>query len=131
MRAILRIMNLPLGSSPEDLFVLLANIRRVFSAQDGPDLPDEALTAFMAHCSERIGEAYFRTPRNSVKAFVSLMSVLEQNPETDWRELIGEAEIAPEGGDDLSDIDEAAGAAAPADQPAEAGKDDDLASFRL
>ncbi|MAS44460.1 MAG: ATP-binding protein [Rhodobacteraceae bacterium] len=124
---VLRLANL----TPEDLFVLLANIRRVFSAQDGPDLPDEALTAFMAHCSERIGEAYFRTPRNSVKAFVSLMSVLEQNPETDWRELIGEAEIAPEGGDDLSDIDEAAGAAAPADQPAEAGKDDDLASFRL
>ena len=45
-------------------------------------LPDEALTAFMAHCSNRIGDAYFQTPRNTVKAFVNLLSVLEQNPGT-------------------------------------------------
>ena len=120
---VLRLANL----TPEDLFVLLANIRRVFASGDGPDLPDEALRAFMAHCSQRIGEAYFRTPRNSVKAFVSLMSVLEQNPDADWRALIGETEIAAETGDDLSDIDEAQAPGAPATE----GGDDGLASFRL
>ena len=147
---VLRLANL----TPEVLFVLLANIRRVFAEGGGPDLPDEALHAFMAHCASRIGEAYFRTPRNSVKAFVSLMSVLEQNPEADWRALIGAAEIAPEGGDDLSDIDDAAPgtpgagtgvgvgpgvgagagageAPAPATQTAQGEPDDDLASFRL
>lgn len=77
--------------SPEDLLILLSNIRAVFALED-PEVhlvPDEALTAFMEHCNRRIGEAYFRTPRNTIKAFVQFLSVLEQNPATDWRALIG------------------------------------------
>ena len=60
--------------TPEDLFVLLANIRAVMQG-DEAILPDNALEAFMAHCSDRIGEAYFRTPRNTVTAFVNLLAV--------------------------------------------------------
>jgi hypothetical protein len=109
--------------TPEDLFVLLANVRAVMQPDD--PVPDEALTAFMAHCSERIGEAYFRTPRNTVKAFVNMLAVLQQNPGVDWHDLIDRVEVAPESGDDLSDVDEATGAA-PAPPP-----EDDLASFKL
>lgn len=110
--------------TPEDLFVLLSNVRAVM--QPGPDaVPDDALTAFMAHCSDRIGEAYFRTPRNTVMAFVDLLAVLEQNPGTAWSDLIERVEVAPEAGDDLSDVDEATGA-----DPAVAG-DDELTAFRL
>ncbi len=88
-------------------------------------MPDEALTAFMAHCQDRIGEAYFRTPRNTVTAFVNMLAVLEQNPGIDWHDLIERVEIAPESGDDLSDVDEATGAS-----PGSTGEDD-LASFKL
>ena len=110
--------------TPEDLFVLLLNVRAVM--QPGADaVPDEALAAFMAHCSERIGEAYFRTPRNTVTAFVNLLAVLEQNPGTAWSDLIDRVEVAPEAGDDLSDVDEATGAG-----PVAAG-DDELTAFRL
>ncbi len=109
--------------TPEDLFVLLSNVRRVMQGDEGA-LPDEALEAFMMHCDQRIGEAYFRTPRNTVTAFVNLLSVLEQNPGVDWRDLVDAVEIAADGGDDLSDITDD-GAAAP---PSE---DDDLASFKL
>ena len=49
--------------------------------------------AFMTHCSKRIGNAYFRTPRNTVKAFVNLLAVLVQNPETSWETLIGTVEV--------------------------------------
>ena len=94
--------------------------------QPGADaVPDEALGAFMAHCSDRIGEAYFRTPRNTVTAFVNLLAVLEQNPGTAWSDLIDRVEVAPEAGDDLSDVDEATGA-----DPA-AAEDDELTAFRL
>jgi hypothetical protein len=48
--------------TPEDLFVLLSNIRAIMQGEDDA-LPDASLEAFMAHCSSRIGEAYFRTPR--------------------------------------------------------------------
>ena len=109
--------------SPEDMYVLLGNVRRVMQNEDNP-LPDEALTAFMAHCSNRIGEAYFRTPRNTVTAFVQMLSVMEQNPGTDWHDLIERVDVSEDGGDDLSDIEDAEGAVPPA-------ADDDLASFRL
>lgn len=82
--------------SPEDLLVLISNIRSVFALGDQAAwlVPDEALTAFMEHCNKRIGEAYFRTPRNTIKAFVQFLSVLEQNPGTQWNDLI--SGIAPE-----------------------------------
>ena len=109
----------------EDLFVLLANVRRVFLGDEIDAAPDEALKAFMAHCSRRIGDAYFRTPRNTVTAFVNMLSVIEQNPGTAWQDLVGDVEVAADGGDDLSDIidDEAS--------KSEQEVDDDLTSFRL
>ena len=111
--------------TPEDLFVLLTNVRRVFFGDDGTVAPDGALKAFMTHCSDRIGDAYFRTPRNTVTAFVSMLSIIEQNPGTAWQDLVGGVEIPPDCGDDLSDIID--------DEASESSlkDDDDLASFRL
>ena len=103
--------------TPEDIFVLLTNIRRVVFGDD-TIFSDDALTAFMTHCSKRIGNAYFQTPRNTVTAFVNLLAVLEQNPGTDWSSLIGGVEISKDFGDEVSGTrdDEV---------------DDELASFRL
>lgn len=123
------------GLTQEDLFVLLDNIRRVFLGSNITALPDEALSGFMAHCSERIGDAYFRTPRNTVTAFVNMLSVLEQNPGTSWRDLIGDIEIKDDRGDDMSDIVEITAQPTPGDTPpivpASNGDDDDLTSFKL
>lgn len=118
---VLRLSNL----TPEDLFVLLANVRRVFFGEDGGTAPDDALKAFMAHCSERIGDAYFRTPRNTVTAFVGMLSVMEQNPGTAWQDLVGGVAIERDDGEDMSDIAD--------DGVSRSGQegDDDLASFRL
>jgi BREX system ATP-binding protein BrxC/D len=120
---VIRLQNL----SPEDLYVLLANIRRVGGGGEEVDgmLPDEALHAFMAHCSEQIGDAYFRTPRNTVTAFVNLLSVLEQNPGTDWRQLVGEVEIGRDKGDDMTDINDSEG------DRQSATNDDKLSTFKL
>jgi hypothetical protein len=81
--------------SPEELLILLANVRSVFALGDPARhlVPDEALAAFMAHCNQRIGEAYFRTPRNTIKAFVQLLSILEQNPSAQWSEIIGSVSV--------------------------------------
>ena len=103
--------------TPEELLVLLGNIRSIFGLGDPAAnlVPDAALGAFMEHCSKRIGEAYFRTPRNTIKAFVQLLSILEQNPGTDWRSLLGGVDIArDEGGEEEPD-----------------DPDDELATLRL
>ena len=79
---------------PEDIYVLLQNIRTVFFNTNGNQIiPDEGLKAFMSHCSNRIGEAYFRTPRTTIKTFVDLLSVLEQNTNISWENLIEEVPI--------------------------------------
>jgi len=91
---VIRLQNLTI----EDMYVLLAKIRTIFSGGSAapPTIPDEAITRFMEHCSKKIGEAYFRTPRNTVTAFVGLLAVLEQNPGTVWEELLGDVEITPD-----------------------------------
>jgi hypothetical protein len=34
----------------------------------------------MQHCFQKVGEAYFCTPRNMITTFINLLAVLEQNP---------------------------------------------------
>ena len=101
---VLRLANL----TPEEMYVLLRNLRHVFASGQENDylVPDEALMAFMRHCAERIGDAYFRTPRATIKEFVNLLSVLEQNPDTEWEGLVGRVELAPETNPDLQPIDD-------------------------
>lgn len=119
--------------TPEELMVLLGNVRRVFAGGDPEKhlVPDGALHAFMVHCSERIGEAYFRTPRNTVKAFCQMLSVLEQNPSTDWQTLLGGVQVAPDSPEpDEADVAEDGAHAPGATGRSDAG-DEELASFKL
>jgi hypothetical protein len=100
---VIRLQNL----TPDELLVLFERLRTLFAGGDPAKflVPDEALDAFAVHCRERIGDSYFRTPRNSVKAFVDLLSILEQNPKADWRSLIGGVEIDVDRGASADAID--------------------------
>lgn len=82
----------------EELYILLGNIRNIFALGNSNEslIPDEAMQTFMEHCNKRIGEAYFQTPRNTIKAFVQMLAVLEQNPDASWQELVGGAKIESE-----------------------------------
>jgi hypothetical protein len=51
-------------------------------------VPDEALPGFMQYCSRKIRKGYFRTPRSIVKAFVDLLSLMEQHPGINWEILL-------------------------------------------
>jgi len=86
--------------TPEELYHLVERLRHVQAGgvTERYLVPDEALLAFMEHCGKRIGDAYFRTPRNTVKAFLDLLAVLQQNPDSDWRPLLGAVEIAVDTG---------------------------------
>lgn len=117
--------------TPEELFILLTNIRHVFAGGDTSEylIPDEGLTAFMEHCHSKIGAAYFKTPRETARQFVNLLSILEQNPDMAWDSLIDKIELQVDtGGDDEVAI-ELYGDSEKA-SATETG-DDDLQSFRL
>lgn len=86
--------------SQEDFLVLLDKIHMVYVGGDSAKkvMPDEGLTAFMAHCHERIGESYFRTPRTTITAFVNLLAVLDQNAEARWQDLLGQVQVPRDNG---------------------------------
>jgi P-loop Domain of unknown function (DUF2791) len=106
--------------TPEDFYVLLQKVRAVYALGD-PDkflMPDQGIFSFMEHCSKRIGDAYFRTPRTTITAFVNMLAVIEQNPGTAWQDLLGGIEVAPDTG-------------GTADQVVDAGEGDEFASFKM
>ncbi len=109
--------------TPEELFILLKNLRHVYAFGDETKylLPDEALTAFLAHCSNRIGDAYFQTPRNTIKAFVDLLAVLDQNSDFRWHQLIEKVHLDEEYNTDMPEIDKVS----------DNDIDDELASFQI
>lgn len=101
--------------TPEELYILLKNLRHVYAGGDESAylVPDESLQAFLQHCSQTIGDAYFRTPRNTIKAFLDMLAVIDQNPTISWNHLIQSVAIDPETPSDmdidmsdLSDMDE-------------------------
>jgi hypothetical protein len=113
--SVIRLQNL----TPEELYVLLHNIRNIFASGDPEKhlVPDEALHAFLDHCSKRIGSAYFQTPRTSIKAFVDLLSILEQYPDKHWSDLIESIEVESDVIASNDEVDNEEG--------------DELASFKL
>jgi len=99
--------------TPEDFYVLLHKIREVYASGDEAKflLPEEGIKSFMEHCSKRIGNTYFRTPRTTITSFINLLAILEQNEGTNWQELLGTVEVVPDtgGANDLkvdTDMDE-------------------------
>ena len=116
----------------EDFYVLLTKLRHVYASGDESAhlVPDEALLAFMRHCSEQVGDAYFRTPRTTIKAFCDLLAVLDQNPSADWRNLIGTVTLEPEHNPDLVPLEDEQ-AAGDEGSGTSQGDDDGFTTFRL
>ncbi len=75
---------------PEDCFVLLANIRRVHAGlgEENQFIPNEGIEGYLNDCNARMGAAYFQTPRDTVKDFVNLLNMLEQDSTRTWNDLI-------------------------------------------
>ncbi|QZA82246.1 ATP-binding protein [Deefgea piscis] len=106
--------------TPEDFYVLLQNIRHVYAAGDQAKhlIPDQGIFSFMEHCSSRIGDSYFRTPRTTITSFINLLAVLEQNTGAAWQDLLGGIEV-------IADTDGLADAHVDSDDV------DEFASFKM
>ena len=106
--------------TPEDCYVLLHKIREVFDGGEPTTrlLPDEGIVRYLEICQQRMGAAYFQTPRDTVKDFVGLLQVLQQNPTTSWNLLLDTKQSEP-----------FAPTTDPEVSPPE--PDDDLSTFRL
>ena len=120
---------------------------------DDPQFPDLGLRSYMEHCASRVGDAYFRTPRTTIKGFLDLLAILEQNPHLSWDDLVATSTITADTDPDLDALEvegttpPSAGAPSTGDAngaatvtintggaeqaPTEHGSGDELSSFRL
>jgi hypothetical protein len=94
--------------TPDEMHILLERLRLLWAGGDVQRLPvpDEALNAFLRHCSKKLGDDYFRTPRNTIRAFLDLLAILAQNPGADWASLIGTIPVAPDRPVPQPDVDD-------------------------
>lgn len=104
----------------EDCYVLLHNVRRVHSGGDETRyaIPDEGIEAYQHNCEQRMGAAYYQTPRDTIKDFIGLLNVIRQNPSSDWKALIGQIKTEA-----VESVDPSVASAV--------SDDDDLATFKL
>lgn len=123
--------------TPEECYVLLTRLRHVHAFGEPARylLPDESLAAYLTYCHERLGEASYRNPRSTIRGFLDLLAILEQNPGTLWQDLFPSLEFTPDSNPDLApltpDISDAElGVDPPAASTPSAG-DEDLAGFKL
>lgn len=118
---VLRLPNL----TAEEMYLLLKNIRNVFALGDEGKylVPDQALDAYLSHCNDKIGESYFRVPRNTIKGFIDLLSVLEQYPDLKWQDLVGDIQVAEDRDGDALATD--------SEQPQDPSISEQFSSFKL
>lgn len=121
---VLRLANL----TKEELYLLLMNLRNVFAGGDTSKylVPNDALLAYLNHCANKIGDSYYRTPRNTIKGFLDLLSMLEQYPSLKWSDMIEQIEV-------VQDVEPTEVGGILAQQCATQNKSDDdaFASFKL
>jgi len=113
----------------EELYVLFGNIRHVFATGDPAKyLVDEAgIQAYMSHCASKLGAEFFLSPREAVRGFVTYLSLLEQNPGTDWRSMLGDTALTPRANLEAEDADAVPAVSAGTVDSTE----DDLSNFSL
>ncbi len=121
---VIRLSNL----TQEDFYVLLTKLRDVYESGDGgrPLVSDDGVQQFMSYCSGRIGDAYFRTPRTTIREFMNLLAVLDQNPDKSLTDIIGAISLTEEVNPDLQPLqDDEEGQGQPASD------DGELRAFKL
>jgi hypothetical protein len=81
--------------SKEDTYVLLYNIRNVFAYDDPAKhlIPDKGIEGFLQHCQKTLGAEFFLTPRDIIRSYVRMLSILEQNPGTSWEVLLNNTPV--------------------------------------
>ena len=111
----------------EDLFVLLRNIRHVYANGEPTKylVPDEALVAVLQKANETLGAEFYKTPRDVIRSFVGLLSVLDQNPGKKWQDFLA-ADFIRKAPGTTSVEEQVLSGIVPPDEP-----DADLATFKL
>ncbi len=81
-----------------EIFVLLKRLREIFNINFNMEISitDEDIQLFMEEMFNKPGASEFLTPREVIRDFLNILSILRQNPSADKRTLISDIEITDE-----------------------------------
>lgn len=81
--------------SQEDLLVLLGNITNVEAMGKKEDwlVTDDDMRRFLQIYFNALGAEYYRTPREIIRSFVSLLTILRENPEMTVDDALSQVEV--------------------------------------
>ncbi len=81
-----------------EIFVLLKKLREIFNFnyKVNIDLSDDDIIAFMEEMFNKPGASEFLTPREVIRDFLNIMSILRQNPHVDKARLFTDIEVSDE-----------------------------------
>jgi hypothetical protein len=92
------------------IFVLLKTLKDIFEFNYSVSMTvtDEDILFFMEELFNKPGASEFLTPREVIRDFLSILSLLRQNPSLDKKQLFGNLEVRDERPNDLllEDIEE-------------------------
>jgi len=81
------------GVAREDYPRLLANVQEVFSEDGRVRLPAEGIERYLEACDEQYGPEYVQQPCETVRDFLGLLRVLENDRSADWSSLLEAARV--------------------------------------
>jgi len=81
-----------------EIFVLLRRLKEIFDQnyEVNIDITDDDIQVFMEEIFNKPGADEFLTPREVIRDFINILSILRQNPGADKRSLISSIEISDE-----------------------------------
>lgn len=82
----------------EEIFVLLKKLKEIFDFNYGTqiDVTDNDLEMFMEDLLSKPGAEEFLTPRDVIRNFIQILSLLRQNPQADKKDLISDLKVEDE-----------------------------------
>jgi len=103
---VIRLM--PLNNN--EIFVLLKNLKNIFDFNYNvtSNVSDEDIQQFMEELFNKPGAAEFLTPREVIRDFLNILSIIRQNPGIDKQKLFGDVQVKDERPNELllEDIEE-------------------------
>jgi hypothetical protein len=84
--------------SHNEIFVLLKKLKAIFDLNYKVqlDIKDEEIQLFMEEMFNKPGASEFLTPREVIRDFLNILSIIRQNPDVDKKQLFGQIEIRDE-----------------------------------
>jgi len=109
--------------SDDELYALITRVTKLHAQYYNwePRITEEDMTAFMRHCLSRAGADSLITPREIIRDYMSVLNILNQNPDATFGRLLGEGAVTlshtdsdpdelkaqeqPSGGVDISSVE--------------------------